>query len=292
MHTHLGKLRAWSSGGGLSPPDLAAISPEAWTADLPDHLNGITVLGTPFGKAAFVEAFTQTRMEKERALLERIEQLQDPQCAWLMLSMSAVPRANHILRMLPPSQSAQYAQLHDEAIWQSFTHVMGTEQLMGDSLARDIASMPARMGGLGLRSAARMAQAAFWASWVNALPVIKQKQPALAATIKGELLSSTSEGAIAEAATARTQLELRGADLPTWEKRRVASSHPPGRSGPMPQTWHTVGNVRLVHLLNLIFVNKKCCRGVTSLRRRCFFLKPGVRQVLGCGQCHRRKHSA
>ena len=39
VHTHLGKLKAWSASGGPSPPDLAAISPEAWTADLPEHVS-------------------------------------------------------------------------------------------------------------------------------------------------------------------------------------------------------------------------------------------------------------
>ena len=32
VRTHLGKLRAWSSGGGPAPVDIAALGPEAWTA--------------------------------------------------------------------------------------------------------------------------------------------------------------------------------------------------------------------------------------------------------------------
>ena len=39
------------------------------------------------------------------------------------------------------------------------------------------------MGGLGLRSAARSAPGAFWASWVATLPVIRAKQPGVAAAI-------------------------------------------------------------------------------------------------------------
>ena len=40
--------------------------------------------------------------------------------------------------------------------------------------------MPMRLGGLGLRSAARTAQAAYWASWADALPMLKARLPDLA----------------------------------------------------------------------------------------------------------------
>ena len=226
VKTHLGKLKAWCAGGGAAPEDLARISPEAWKADLPDHQNGIKVLGTPFGKPEFVAAFAEERMESERVLLERLAKLDDPQCAWLMLSMSAVPRANHFIRMLPPSQSTQYAQAHDEAVWSCFTTLMGTTELRDDALARHIATLPARMGGLGLRSAERSAQAAFWASWVNALPVIKHKQPALAAIFKSELQSATPTGSFVEAAAAREALVRTGADLPTWDEAESGAEPP------------------------------------------------------------------
>lgn len=45
VQTHLGKLKAWCSGGGAAPADLAALGPEVWTADLPAERNGIMVLG-------------------------------------------------------------------------------------------------------------------------------------------------------------------------------------------------------------------------------------------------------
>ena len=52
VRTYLGKLKAWSSGGGPAPPDIVAIGANVWTADKPDHLNGLVVLGTPLGKPA------------------------------------------------------------------------------------------------------------------------------------------------------------------------------------------------------------------------------------------------
>ena len=107
--THLGKLKAWSSGGGPAPPDIAAIGADVWTADKLDHLNGLVVLGTPLGKPAFVETFIKDKIEAEGKFIEKIFKLEDIQCAWVMLSMSAVPRANHLIRMLPPNVSESYA---------------------------------------------------------------------------------------------------------------------------------------------------------------------------------------
>ena len=44
---------------------------------------------------------------------------------WLLLHMWASPRANHAIRTMPPSQSAAYANAHDEAIWQTLHGRLG-----------------------------------------------------------------------------------------------------------------------------------------------------------------------
>ena len=41
-----------------------------------------------------------------------------------------------------------------------------------------IASLPMRMGGLGLRSTSRMAVASCWASWADVLPILHGRMPA------------------------------------------------------------------------------------------------------------------
>ena len=43
--------------------------------------------------------------------------------------------------------------------------------------------MPARHGGIGLRSAARTAPAAYWAAWADALPVLSARLPAQCAVL-------------------------------------------------------------------------------------------------------------
>ena len=92
------------------------------------------VLGTPLGRKAFVEAHDEERMRRERMLLERLQDMPDLQCQWAVLSQSAVPRANHTLRILPPSLSKRYAEQHDEALWQTFCELMGAQAFSGDVL--------------------------------------------------------------------------------------------------------------------------------------------------------------
>ena len=163
VQTNLGKLRAWSSGGGPAPPSLASLGPDVWTSDKTPAENGIKVLGTPIGQPAYVDSFATTRVETENRLLKQLVKLPDLQCAWIMLSMSAAPRSNHMVRMLPPSQARTYAQQHDIAMWSTLCDMLHAGTLQADELARDIATLPGRFGGLGLRSAERSSARAYWA---------------------------------------------------------------------------------------------------------------------------------
>eukprot|EP00973_Karenia_brevis_P009929 1341338-Karenia_brevis.AAC.1 len=53
--------------------------------------------------------------------------------------------------------------------------------------ARQIAELPTRLGGIGLRSAARHAPAAYWAGWADALPMLLERRPPQALRIAAEL---------------------------------------------------------------------------------------------------------
>ena len=86
-----------------------------------------------------------------------------------------------------------------------------------DVLAQQVATLPGRLGGLGLRSAQRSAPAAYWASWVDALAVIQAKAPDVAALVLHNLESSSSAAPCLQEASAGLEL-LRAegaADLPT-----------------------------------------------------------------------------
>ena len=152
VHTREGKLRTWCRGGGDCPAGFESYPPEVWTGAATPARRGVKVLGTPLGDPAFVASVTNERLEKQRQFMERISEVEDLQCAWLLLLYCAVPRANHLLRILPPSISKEYAVLHDAALWSCTQTLLGGAQI-GDACARAIATLPARLGGLGLRSA-------------------------------------------------------------------------------------------------------------------------------------------
>ena len=244
VKTNLGKLRAWCRGGGAAPPDLATFGAEVWTADKPKEENGLIILGTPLGTREFVEAHAAERMRKELFLLAQVCKMQDLQCAWVMLSMCAVPRANHTIRILPPSLSRTYAADHDKALWQSFCQLLGAQTLAEDVLAQRVASLPGRLGGLGLRSALRSSSAAYWASWVDVLPVIRAKAQDIAAAMVAAL--ATEEAGVRpghasldgkapclrEAASCLSQVTEAGAEnLPTWREAANGAKAPPAADG-------------------------------------------------------------
>ena len=121
-----------------------------------------------------------------------MQQLDDLQCAWLLLTFCGVPRANHFLRVLPPSIVTPYARRHDDAIWTCFCALLGCERLSTDQLAKNVATLPARKGGLGLMSAERTAAAAYWAAWVDSAKVLADKAPAVHARSVGNQPQSAS----------------------------------------------------------------------------------------------------
>ena len=104
-----------------------------------------------------------------------------------------------ILRTVPPSQSAQYAAGHDMGMRRAMETVLGsvpgTVELRG--WAHQLATLPMRLGGLGLRSASRMALAAFWASWADALPMLSARLPELTDRVV-EGLSTQPRGCLAQ----------------------------------------------------------------------------------------------
>ena len=49
-------------------------------------------------------------------------------------------------------------------------------------MAQTIATLPIRMGGLGMKSAEKMAPAAYWA-WADAMPMLEQRPPQIMADV-------------------------------------------------------------------------------------------------------------
>ena len=88
--------------------------------------------------------------------------------------------------------------------------------------------MPMRLGRLGLRSAARMAPAAFWASWAKAFPMISERLPEVAKRVTVELTNSKNlHGCVRELAVASEQLDRHSfVDQPCWKDLQCEFGHP------------------------------------------------------------------
>ena len=193
---------------------VETLGPDVWRGgDSPEC--GLVALGAPIGSADFVAAHAHGRLEQETGLLAEIQQLPDLQAAWLLLLYTAAPRAGHLLRTLPPSQSGEYARQHDSAVWSCLSFLLGEPDPL-PATAHDVGFLPIRLGGLGLFAAERIAPAAYWAAWADALPVLALQQPILAARCAAELTLGPESAAacLREAAASASDLDRFG-----WQSR-------------------------------------------------------------------------
>ena len=160
IRLHTGKTRTWNRAGEI-PEGMEELGDEVWNP------TGIKILGTPVGSEEFHLACTRERLAEEAVLWRAIPWVQDLQCAWQLFVQCAGPRCNHFVRTVPPSFSASYAEGHDGGMQATMATLL--EAIPGDAsqqrVASQLATLPMRMGGLGSRSAARIALAAYWASW-------------------------------------------------------------------------------------------------------------------------------
>ena len=242
IQTNLGKLHAWCRGGGEGPADLAGLGPEIWMSNHPSSKNGLIILGAPLGHPDFVAEHATSRMAEENRLLQKLPDLPDLQTAWALLFYSAVPRANHLLRVLPPSLSHQYAADHDTSIWHTLCAILGAHDREHDGIAKSAAALPTRMGGLGLRNANRTAPAAYWAAWADALPVMASKAPTFA-TAFTHLLAEAIDipPCFQEAADSLSLLQGEGFNTcPDWHSL-LSGARPPlqlqAELGEFPHGW-------------------------------------------------------
>ena len=181
-----GKTQVWNAAG--QKPGVCdamdqvarALNPEAkvWRgSELPTHKQGIKVLGTPLGHPDYVAAQLEKILEKQHIFLQRIPSIPDLQSAWLLLLHCASPRANYLLRVLPPDRVLRYAQVHDDRLWQCFCDLLSIAPEQCDRIAANSSTLPLSLGGLGLRSAVRTSAPAYWANWADTLPMIHQRHP-------------------------------------------------------------------------------------------------------------------
>ena len=170
-------------------------------------------MGTPLGHLDFVKAQLRAKAEEHRILLNRVEAMTDLQCAWLILSFCCVTRANYYLRTIQPEGSEEFAAAHDTAISRVFNSLL---DIRGDQSTFNLASLPCRLGGVGLRNAVRGARAAYWSSWADSLHMIRKRHPDISDFITVTLSRGGGGPHTEAAARSRESLVELGFDAPEW----------------------------------------------------------------------------
>jgi len=224
-----GKLVCWNRSGGAAPDGISTLDTPGhtvWRGDAPPELNGIKVLGAPIGSNAFVQAHATRTLEQQGQLLEAIAEMELTQDAWLLFYFCAVPRANYLLRTVPPNQVAAYAGERDQQILDTFKRLFQVPgQYEGDApvgsgpVWERQAQLPLRFGGCGLRNASRTSTAAYWASLADCLHPLRLRYPEIAQGILA-CLESQAEGrpaSLVAAGMAAEALDTAGMhNRPTW----------------------------------------------------------------------------
>ena len=221
IRVHQGKTQVWNRGGtrptGVDALTRAAqaVRPGAlvWKGDLdlPADRQGLRVLRAPIGSPEYE---LEAKSTERAVLLDRIPAVTDVQTAWLLLLFCGVIRANFCLRTVRPQLAQQFAEAHDENVWQCLRRVISTT----DEADRTKwgATLPFSLGGLGLGSAVRIREAAHWASWADSLEMIRNRHPTVAASILRGLTDSP-EQSFEALRICELFLDERQFTLPTWE---------------------------------------------------------------------------
>ena len=96
-------------------------------SEVPPNQQGLKILGAPFGHPEFGRCLLEKSFQNSGdAHSRRIPLVPDLQAAWLILLHCASARANYLLRVVDPEQVQQFAQVHDQRLWQCLCQLLGT----------------------------------------------------------------------------------------------------------------------------------------------------------------------
>ena len=96
------------------------------------------------------------------------------------------------------------------------------------------ASLPLRLGGLGLRSAERTLPAAHWASWADSLAMINARHPAVAGSIVRALETNVEAPFVREVQRCVDTLVEADFAVPSWEELADGVRPPPSHEEEEP----------------------------------------------------------
>ena len=147
--------------------------------------------------------------------------------------------------------------------------ISGEQQEVAAAL--NLASLPMRMGGLGLRRATLMAPAAYWASWADALQMVDQRLPEVANRVVNRLADKEPAGCLGELRGAASQLDRHGfIGRPNWHALRSGArpeASPNAELGEWPHgcLYHASSSSEHLYRRNTV-LDQSCAAGKAHLR--------------------------
>ena len=135
---------------------------------------------------------------------------------------------------MQPELALRFAVQHDANVWQCFCNLLGVnpDQIPANSV--QTASLPLRLGGLGLRSAERTLPAAHWASWADSLAMINARHPAVAGSIMRALETNVEVPFVREVQRCVDTLVEADFAVPSWEELADGVRPPPSHDEEEP----------------------------------------------------------
>ena len=81
------KTRAWCRRVRPALPGVAELGADVRRSDREPAERGLRVVGTPVGTSEYFAAFLEQRLQTQRALIDVLPRIGDPQSTWLMLRL-------------------------------------------------------------------------------------------------------------------------------------------------------------------------------------------------------------
>jgi ubiquitin carboxyl-terminal hydrolase 44/49 len=154
---------------------------------------GIVSLGCPIGTTSFVKDFLRTKVNNSYQSLEKLVVLDEPQLAGTLLAgCVSFSKIGYEIRATRPDFTLESCILFDQKVVSTFEDIVGCNLT---PLAAMQIQLPTRMGGLGLRSTALHAPAAYTSSSLSTLPLVSSltSNCALPPILDARVLSLLSE---------------------------------------------------------------------------------------------------
>jgi hypothetical protein len=147
--------------------------------------DAIKVLGAFIGPDEACRRKLKERLDDQRLFFERLS-LMDPDVAAAVLSVAGVPRAGYIARTHAPDVSVAFTLPFDGYVELAWCKMADVNPDTASEVSKDLAHLPASLGGLGFTRATRIAPDAYTASTDFAFGIsnVSQRDRSTAANLK------------------------------------------------------------------------------------------------------------